>query len=363
MRPVPKAPRPLVAVLALAALLLATRAAPAIEIRGLFVPFNGPTELGRSVGTILALQFWQTLVKKPPRGTRRDLGDGSVYWVGRQVPIRSHDDAAQLAQAIDVTAQFTFWGHVHTLDEGAFATPYLTLPDYRDFRLKRNETWVLRLPPGRSPDTISVDVPQRVHAFRPIEMPTAFVRKYSVPDALEMRAGKGRGAVLGRLGVRFDRIQSDGEYAKVHSNGKIGWVHLPQIGVHQSEIVDFLGGIMRIYRTDWEGAIDLFGNVLKNRNARTALRIDTFLYVIRAKSEIGTPADAEIAEVLRLAPASKEAVQYVAMHYLARCVARSGPACKPADQDFLAGLPEKYGRLFGDGDPWLAQIRELARKG
>jgi hypothetical protein len=363
MRLSSKAGRPLVTLLVLAAALFTARPAPAIEIRGLFVPFNGPTDLGRSVGTILALQFWQTLVKEPPRGKKRDLGDGSVYWVGRQVPIRSHDHAARLAEAIDVTAQFAFWGHVHTLDDGAFATPYLTLPDYHDFRSTRNETWTLALPPRPTPATISVDVPQRVYAFRPVLMPAAFVRRYSVPDALEMRTGKGSGTVLGRLGVRFDRIESDGEYAKVHSNGKIGWVYLPQIGVHKPEIVDFLGGIMRIYRTDWEGAITLFGNVLRNRNAPTTLRIDTYLYIIRAKSEIGESADAEIAEVLKLAPASKEAVQYVAMHYLARCVVRDAPACKPADREFLDRLPEKYARLFRDGDPWLAQIRELARKG
>ncbi|MFI4998032.1 MAG: hypothetical protein ACHQAQ_19885, partial [Hyphomicrobiales bacterium] len=118
-----------IASLAMLMAMLTARPSAAIEIRAVFMPLSGPDELGRSVGTILALQFWQTLVKEPPKGKKRELGDGSVYWIGRQVPIRSHADAARLAEAIDVTGQFTFWGHVHAFDQGALATSYLTLPD------------------------------------------------------------------------------------------------------------------------------------------------------------------------------------------------------------------------------------------
>jgi hypothetical protein len=357
MRSLSTAGRSAIASLATAVVMLTASPTVAVEIRGVFTPFSGPDALGRSVGTILALQFWQTLVKEPPRGKKRDLGDGSVYWIGRQVPIGSHAAAARLAEAIDVTAQFTFWGHVHALDQGALATPYLTLPDYQDFRAGKSEVWTLTLPPGTVPSTIAVDIPQRFYAFQPVVLPEDFVRRYSAPDALEMRSEKRDGRVLGRLGVRFDRIQSDGDYAQVYSEGKTGWVHLPQLGAHKPEIVDFIGGIMRVYRTDWEGAIALFGNVVANKQAPAALRIDSYLYIIRARTEIGQPADAEISDVLKLAPASKEAVQYVAMHYLARCVARAGSRCDPADRQFLAALPKRYGRLFDDDDPWLAQIR------
>jgi len=343
---------------------LAAAAAPsrasAVEIRAVFQPLTGPDELGRSVGTILALQFWQTLVKEPPRGKKRDLGDGSVYWIGRQLPVKSHADAARLAQAIDVTGQLAFWGHVHALDKGALATSYLTLPDYQDFRVSHDERWTLVLPPGSKVSSLTVDVPRRRYAFQPVVLPDDFVRRFSAPDALVMRSGKSTGTVLGHLGVRFDRIESDGDFAKVHSQGRIGWVHLPQIGTHKPEIVDFIGAIMRIYRTDWEGAIALFGNVIANRETPTALRIDSYLYLIRAKSEIGAPADGEIGAVLKLAPASKEAVQYAAMHYVSRCLAAKTAACKDGDREFLARLAERYGSLFDDDDPWLAQIRALA---
>jgi hypothetical protein len=356
--------RPVVALLIVAASIVGARPAGAAEIRTLFSPFSGPAELGRSVGTILTLQFWQTLQKIPPGGSKRDLGDGSVYWVGRQLPIPDHETAARLAQAIDVTAQQVVWGHVHSFGQNALATSYLTLPDYADFRPVRNEVWALRLQqPGQSV-TLTVDVPQRFYAFEPVVLASEFVSKYSAPDALVMRSGKkDSGAILGPIGARFDRIQSDGDYAQVLSNRKIGWVYLPQIGSQKPEIVDFLGGIMRIYRTDWEGAIELFGNVLKSKSAPTALRIDSYLYIIRAKSEIRQPADTEVNEVLALAPASRQAAQYVGMYYLARCPSLTGRGCRPVDRQFISRLPEKYGPLFEPDDRWLMQIKEIVRRG
>lgn len=361
-----KAVRPLLLALLAAASSLGASPAAALEIRTMFVPFGGPAELGRSVATILALQFWQTLRKQPPGQAKpADFGDGSVYWIGRQVPVETHQKASTLAQAIDVTAQQVLWGQVHSFDNnGALATSYFTLPDYRDFRPIRNEAWTLTLRRGDRSATLSADVPQRVYAFEPIVLPADFVTKYSSPGAIQMMSQKGGGQPLGPLGVNFVRIESDGDYAKVYSNKKTGWVYLPQIGRHKPELIDFAAGIMRIYRTDWQGAIDLFGNVLKNETTPTNIRIDSTLYVIRAKSELGQSADDQVKQALALGPASRRVVQYVAMYYLARCYGTSPKraACQQSDMDFLAGFAERYDALFGQNDRWLAQLKDLVRK-
>jgi hypothetical protein len=365
MHAVAKAIRPLLLALLVGALALGARPAAAIEIRTMFVPFGGPSELGRSVATILALQFWQTLRKQPPgQATPADFGDGSVYWVGRQVPIETHQAASTFAQAIDVTAQHVLWGQVHSFDNGALVTSYLTLPDYRDFRAVRNEAWTLTLRQGDRAATLNVDVPQRVYAFEPIVLPADFVTQYSSPGAIQMMSQKGGGQPLGPLGINFVRIQSDGDYAQVYSNRKTGWVYLPQIGRHKPELIDFAAGIMRVYRTDWQGAIELFGNVLKNESAPTNIRIDSLLYVIRAKSELGQAADDEVKQALALAPASRRVVQYAAMYYLARCYRPpvKPAACRPGDKDFLTGFAERYDALFAQDDPWLAQLKGLVRK-
>jgi len=339
------------------ALLAGTCHAPAAEVRTLFVPFGGPSELGRSVATIFALQFWQTLRREPPRNpSRLNFGDGSVYWLGRNVPVESHQTAARLAAALDVTAQHVLWGQVHTFEGSALVTAYLTLPDYADFRPRRNEVWTLSLRADTQP--LMVDIPQRAYAFEPIVLPAEFVKTYSSPSALAMRARKGTGPEVGRLGKRFDRIQSDGPYALVYSGGVRGWVYLPQIGQHQPEIIDFVAGIMRIYRQDWQGAIDLLTKVVRNQQAPTGLRLDSFLYLIRAKSELRLAADEEAREALALAPASRRAIQYVAMHYLGRGCLRTGAGCPPDATEFLANLPGKYGPLFADGDRWLVSLRE-----
>lgn len=357
--------RPLLLALLVGASSLGASPAAAIEIRTMFVPFGGPTDLGRSVATILALQFWQTLRKQPPgQATPADFGDGSVYWIGRQVPVETHQKASTLAQAIDVTAQQVLWGQVHPFDNGALATSYFTLPDYRDFRPIRNEAWMLALRRGDRSAILSVDVPQRVYAFEPIVLPADFVAKYSTPGAIQMMSEKGGGRPLGPLGINFVRIESDNDYAKVYSNKKTGWVYLPQIGRHKPELIDFAAGIMRIYRTDWQGAIDLFGNVLKNEGAPTNIRIDSLLYVIRAKSELGQAADGEVKQALALGPASRRVAQYVAMYYLARCYrAPPKPAtCRQSDRDFLTDFAERYDALFGQDDRWLAQLKDLVRK-
>jgi hypothetical protein len=357
--------RPLLMALLVGAASLGANAAAAMEIRTMFVPFGGPTELGRSVATILALQFWQTLRKQPPgQTTPADFGDGSVYWIGRQVPVESHQNASTLAQAIDVTAQQVLWGQVHSFDNGALVTSYFTLPDYRDFRPIRKEAWTLALRRGDRAATLTVDVPQRVYAFEPIVLPADFVAKYSTPGAIQMMSEKGRGRPLGPLGINFVRIESDGEYAKVYSNKRTGWVYLPQIGKHKPALIDFTAGIMRIYRTDWQGAIDLFASVLKNENATTNIRIDSLLYVIRAKSELGQAADDEAKQALALGPASRRVVQYVAMYYLARCYPAppKRPNCRQGDTDFLIGFAARNDALFGPDDRWLAQLNDLVRK-
>jgi len=357
--------RPLVLALLVGAAALGARPATAIEIRTMFVPFGGPPELGRSVATILALQFWQTLRKQPPgQATPADFGDGSVYWIGRPVPIETHQAASTFAQAIDVTAQHVLWGQVRAFDSGALVTTYFTLPDYRDFRTVRNEAWTLALRQGDRVATLVVDVPQRVYAFEPIVLPADFVAKYNSPGAIQMMSQKVGGQPLGPLGINFVRIESDGEYAKVYSNKKTGWVYLPQIGRHKPELIDFAAGIMRVYRTDWQGAIDLFANVLKNESAPTNIRIDGLLYVIRAKSELGQTADDEVKRALALAPASRRVTQYAAMYYLARCYRAPVKAatCRPGDREFLLGFAERYDALFGQDDPWLAQLKDLVRK-
>lgn len=353
--------KPVTAAAIVCSLLAGACGARAAEVRTLFVPFGGPTELGRSVATIFALQFWQTLRKQPPRNPNKlNFGDGSVYWLGREVPVESHQSAARLAAALDVTAQHVLWGRVHAFEDSALVTAYLTLPDYADFRPQRNEVWSVS--PGAGTQPLKVDIPQRAYAFEPIVLPAEFVKTYRSPSALAMRRRKGAGPKLGHLGKRFDRIQSDGPYALVYSGGKRGWVYLPQIGKHQPEIIDFIAGVMRIYRRDWQGAIDLLGKVVRNQQAPTGLRLDSFLYLIRAKSELGLAADEEVRQALALAPASRRAIQYVAMHYLARGCLRTGAGCTPAAIEFLQNLPGKYGPLFTDGDPWLAGLRAALRQ-
>jgi hypothetical protein len=363
-----------VAVLATCALLseasakdyAATAAPPprAQEVRTLVVQFGGPEHLGRSVATILNLQLWRTLRKTSASQPNSDFGQGAVVWLGKTLASDTHEVAGNAAQPLAISAQLVLWGHVHEIGEEALVTAYLTIPKYFDFRMEKHEVWDLPLDVGGERLTLSVDVPQRYYAFKPLALPADFVRKFNTPDAIPILSRKEGGRQIGVLGPAFTRLGNDGDFAKVQADGKTGWVYLPEIGRHKPEIVDFIGGIIRIFRADWTGAIEQFRMVLENPATPTALRIDSYLYVIRAKSELRQDADEEIGAAAKLTLASRRFVQYAAMHYLDRCY--GGPAgaaraarCDADTRQHLRDLLSEAQELFESDDLWLTQALQV----
>src|SRR5262249_45638310 len=123
--------------------------------------------------------------------------------------------------------------------------------------------------------------------------------------------------------------------------------------------IDFLAGIIRIYRADWQGAIDMFNLVLRNERPPTALKIDSTLFIIRAKSELGLDASEQIKTLDGFGPLSQRAVRYVTMYYPAQCHAKGGPRaqfCATQGQTFIEKLLREDVSLFAEGDPWLMQV-------
>jgi hypothetical protein len=75
----------------------------------------------------------------------------------------------------------------------------------------------------------------------------------------------------------------------------------------------------------------------------------------------------EIEDVRKLAPASRHAVQYIAMHYLSRCVparnrlaGKQSAPCRRADKEMVAGLLARSAPLFSETDPWLRDALTLS---
>jgi hypothetical protein len=332
------------------------------EVRALVVQFSGPEQLGRSVATILNLQLWRTLRSAPtPNTDKLNFGKGAVVWLGKPLASADHATAGKTAQPLNISAQHVLWGRVHMVGEEALVTAYLTIPDYFDFRTSKHELWQIDVEAGGERQSLSADVPQRNYAFEPIVLPAAFVRAYDTPDSIPISSQKQGGRQIGFLGSEFTRLANDGDDAKVNAGGKTGWVHLPEIGKHKPEIVDFISGILRIYRADWAGAIGEFRRVIDNPAAPTSLLVDSYLYLIRAKSELGQNADADIDAVTKLTLPSRRVVQYAAMHYIGRCHGGGTGVgqCNDATRQRLVELVDKSRALFPSDDRWLGLVLKL----
>jgi hypothetical protein len=240
--------------------------------------------------------------------------------------------------------------------------PYLAVPKERDPKFIPPELWVLNLKASGRQRKLQVDLPKRNYEFEPLVLSRSFVEKYRKPSAFELLTHPGGGKSLGWLADQWSFLQREGEYAQVRSNGQEGWVFVPELAKSRPEVIDFVSGLIRTYAADWEGAADAFSRAASNTSAPTSIKLDSLLFIVRAKTELGLSASADIAAIRNLAPPSRRAVQYIAMHLLARCFAPPS-RCSKEEQKELTALLERTRALFLDGDEWFTQAYEIARAG
>jgi hypothetical protein len=333
----------------------------ALETRTVVVSFASEGSLGQAVATIFQMQLSSSLRKQPvPNPLRLDFGIGLVIWQLDPTFEPSHDAAEKIARQINVTAQHVLWGSVHEVGNSAVVTTYLTLPKYFDFRPTRNEEWILSI---RSKDKIyrlEVDVPQRYYAFEPVNLSKEFIRNYSTPDQLTLVTAPGSTKPIGMLGNEWTFLRHDGQYSQVRVKDKVGWVFLPDLSQNKPEIIDFTSGIIRTYRGDWRGTVDVLKSVVNNAGAAKSIQIDALMFMVRAKSELGEDASPEIGALRKMAPASKRAIQYIAMYEFARCYSEQG-RCSDARKGELSALLRKVKPLFSEKDEWYQQASSIAR--
>jgi hypothetical protein len=108
-------------------------------------------------------------------------------------------------------------------------------------------------------------------------------------------------------------LEQADQVAKVHSNGVTGWIHLPELSSNRSEVVDFVGGLIFIFRGDWQRAEKSMSRVIYNAGAPDELRTDAYLYkgmaLARQKRLCGAP----MAEALQRNPDARRCVVYAIM--------------------------------------------------
>ena len=314
-------------------------------------PFEGPGSLGTNVATILNLQVWQTLRKAPfPNPSRLSFGEGVVTWSDRPLPSQTHDDAERSAREND--ADVVLWGKAFPYGTGVVVQSYATIS-----RAERPSIWRLAMPQPGTGLTLEVGLPRLRYEFRAVVLAGSIVETYTTPDALRLYPSPSGGEPIGAVGSYFTALQQNGAAALVRSGDVTGWIRLPTLSSNRTEVVDFVGGIIRIMRSDWAGAHTLFGRVLANPQTPTALKVDSHLYRAAVLERSGSSGAEEARRAYALNPYDRATVSYVVMSLLA--LATRMPATNHTQRDRTVNeartLLESNRFLFPAGDSWFAR--------
>jgi hypothetical protein len=343
------------------------------EIR-LYIPaFEGPDSLGKNVATILNLQIWRTLRREPDRDPQgEDFGRGMIIWGVSPLKVASHVTAEQAATEDNIAAQFVLWGETFAYGDGVIGQAHLSIPIFSnyqregmvldDYRDNYYEIWRLPIKIQQQSVTLIVDIPNRRYEFSPIVLSKSIVEKYSLPSRLKMhREATVTSEVIGEVGEHYVGIEPRGHYQFVYSNGKRGWVYLPDLAKERNEVVDFIGGVIRVYRADWRGAIEMMNRVIENHQTPNALKVDALLYKGRSLVEIGENSEDIFSQAYQLNPYSRRTVQYWVMsrisklsHYKKSGIQNQGYR-NELNQTYSLLKENQY--LFSKNDSWFNNVK------
>ncbi|MBL3611246.1 tetratricopeptide repeat protein [Rhodovulum sulfidophilum] len=339
------------------------------QINILFYALGGSSNLGRNVATVLSLQLAQTGRQFPWPDNRESHDFNRTALVYDSAPLAppTHEAAVAAASDLMATAQIVVWGATYRYGGAVLADLNVTLPMFTpagtscarshlpcDFRQANFESWTIRTG-GHS---LSVGPPRRRFAVTALQLRPEIVDRFTSIEGLPIRASRSvNSRIIGRTGEDLLFIEFNpglpGTPSLVISEGVRGYVTLPEITGGVSEYAALVGGIVRVFRGDWEWAEKSFYSVIENPASRTPAILDAHLYLGRVLIEQGRGAEAlEILERAHgLARLNRRAVQYLVQGQLAV----GGETGRARAQAVLA----ESLNLFATDDPWLIEAAEI----
>jgi hypothetical protein len=319
--------------------------------------FSDQAGLGLNVATVLNLQLFNTLQKSPtPNPQKVSFGNATIFWRAEPLSEPTQRGAARAAETNLEPTQFVLWGTASAYAGGVFVQARLSLPAIKTARRVRREVWELTLPEKAGGSILSLDVPARQYAFEPIVLDNDIVQKYSSPAALKIYRDKSLKESVGSLeGGDFKAVghEIDGEWLSqpVH-----GWLPLPELAKQTSEIIEFTGGLIRIFRSDWNGATTLLRKVLEHPSTPTSIRIDTLLYLGLAAEKQQRSGRAEIEQAYNLNPLSQASASYLIMSAFSDYKRATSSLERKAAVDRIGSLLEQNSFLFPRDSKWFSEI-------
>jgi len=321
-----------------------------------FVPSFGGDSFGQNVGTIFNLQVLRTL-RIPQNAHGGSAPGGKVFFLPNPFSEFTHSEVERVSK--DLSVQLTLWGNALPFGKSTAVQSYLTIPYYKDLRPQRLEEWSEEVPNDSGATKITVDLPRRRYEFSPILLDQAFVEKYRTPSALKLYEGKGRGEFVGIVGPNFTALRYEGRFAYVSrdEDHRKGWLELPDVE-NDKEIVNFVGGLVRLMRGDYPGAIDLFKTISASE-APHAVKIDALLLGATAKAKLGQDPRDDIDQALALNPYQQSTIKFKVLAVIREYRNAETALQKSKIAQKLTQILDEKSYLFSSNDPWLAQAKSI----
>ncbi len=324
--------------------------------------FDGDPAIGAPVATVLNLQLWCTLERSPE--VKGVTFSGQISWTPGTLREQSHALAEAVAQKYDIRAQMILWGKAWRFGDGVVTQTYLSIPNYQDLRPIWPERWYIKFKVGKITAEWELDIPTRRYEFPSIALRRELVSEFQEIGGLELYRDRELKQPLRKLeATGFTACEHAGDRSKITlDNNETGWVYLPTLSDKKSYIIDFVGGLIRIFRGDYAGAQELLRSVARAEDATQQLKLDSTLYLAFAADQLNNDPLVYTQAALQLNPYSDAAVRY---HLTAQCsvFARDRLSGKPVDtQTFLNGLRttvRDYGYLLAPDDPTLRSVKAL----
>jgi hypothetical protein len=353
--------------LVLALLIGLSRATPTTnpdQITVFFPAFDGPGSLGQNASIVLSLQLAQTSrrIPWPENPDDHDFGPSEINWSVDPLSAASHEAADAAAKRRERLAQIVVWGRAFSYGDDVVVEPSVTLPQYRrapsfgcephallpcDFRQVNFEHWSLQL----DGEELVVDVPRRRFRTSAIVLRPEVVERFRNAAGLPIRESVHGGRILGRTGSKLQFIEFNrrlpGAPTKLRSGGVEGYVSLPELSERTSEFADMVGGILQIFRGDWDEAVRSFTRVINNPKTRTPLRVDALLFLGMAATRGGNDGRASFRVAAELAPFDHMVVRYLVM----------GEIAAGGSPQTVRRIVDDRAFLFPKDDPWLRRVR------
>ena len=260
----------------------------------------GEAKVGLSVATILNLQILGTLRQSYEAEGEifGPFGDGKAVWTS--ATLTSHQQAEdQARKCLGRDCDIVFWGGVYRIGDEAVVLSYLTIPDSA-----RSDSMILETD-DRQVWKVAVagtdfhsDLPVRKLSFDPFLINKQSLGTYSSPDDLVLDNGEAVGASF-----RIERWIVPGKAVVKASSGRHGVLNVPNLG-ERSHAASFAAGVIRAFRGDWGGVVDMMEPIASDPKAPIQLRQIAYWYYSWALIESEQPAVATIKAALQTMPGS-----------------------------------------------------------